>query len=249
MDNEKYEIIEKRKITKEEYDLIITILDKYKMNKDNFIINSKTLVLNKINTDEIIINGYNAPSNNIYYNNNSNLICELLHAASSTRSPYQGICIKPNKIYKKTVGYALNAGITDLFLELGKRKEGYHSFEKVCAKTIKYAYGIDIFNCYFMNDDISFRLFFNKYFDNFIACLDECSNKILFIKMNKLNGQIKEMLDTDIKVLMTITINELLKVTSDSGKNCKNYLLKQLKTKTMKSLYDIIGEYNYENYC
>ena len=161
MDNNEYKILETRKITQDEYDLIMGILNKYKMSSELFINNCKSLVMNKIDSDEFIINGYDSPNNTLYYNDKSDIISSLLRVASSTTSPYQGICIKPNIRYKKTANYALNEGINDLFLELGTKREGFYPFEKICAKVMKYAYGSKIFNCYFMNDDASFRFLFN----------------------------------------------------------------------------------------
>ena len=144
--------------------------------------------------------------------------------------------------------FGLNEGITDLFLGLATKRRGIYPIEKICAKTLKYAYGIKIYDFYFTNNDGGFRNLFNTYFIDFATALDEYFTKMLYIKLNDLDERIIYALGTDIKALMTDTINELLKVTSDSGKDCKKYLLKELKSKDMKPIYDIIGEYNYEDY-
>ena len=61
------------------------------------------------------------------------------------------------------------------------------------------------------------------------------------------DGKITRTLELSIKVLMTVIIDDLISLISSDEKNRK-YLFNKLKSKTMKPIYDIIGEYNYEDY-
>ena len=242
-------VIESRKITEEEYNLIINLLDKYKMNKKNFIRNANTLLLNKIDYQGKIYNGYNPMENIINYNDRSNLIRELLHVSSSNRNPYQGISIKPNRVYNENIGIGLNEGIADMFLESYNKSNGDFPFEKICAKTLKYVYTVKVFNFYFMNNDGGFRYYFKKNISNFLIDLDDYTNKLLQAKhLYQTTGKIGEGMKVSIKVLMTVVINDLFDILDGTDKAYKAYLFKQLKSKAMKPIYDIIGEYNYEDY-
>ena len=239
-------IIESRKITKKEIDEIISLINKYKLNANNFITNSNDLVINKIDYNEFIPNGYDAKNNIIFYNNQTNLTREFIHVASSTRDMYQGICIKPNETFPECIGVALNEGIADMFLELYNKQEGNFPFEKICAKTLKHAFTIKLFNFYFLNNDAAFRHFFNKDVYSFYTALDEYCKQMFYLKkIYKKNNNINELIKINIKIQMTDVINELLNIVDDSN---KQYCLNLLKSKTMKPIYDIIGEYNYEDY-
>lgn len=212
---------ETRTITKEEYNLIVSFLDKNKFSKELFINNSKTLVLKEVDGEET---GYNKEENTISYNAQSSIVRDLLKVSSSTKE-YSGICIKPNKVYTNPIGKALNEGITDLFLEFLTGEKGEYTFEKICAKVLAYAYGISIYNYYFTNDD-TFRFKFNEHFPIFMINLDGYHSYVNTLK--KYNREKDKMLD----ILMEIAIEDLLKVTSDRGKNVKEYLdelLKELK--------------------
>ncbi|MBR7042097.1 MAG: hypothetical protein IKI04_01205 [Bacilli bacterium] len=247
MDDSK--ILESRKITKEEYNLIIALISKYKLNSNNFINNSKTLLINKIDYNGMIYNGYNPEKNIINYNESSNLIRELLHVASSNKSKYQGICIKPNRVYPESLGIGLNEGISDMFLELYNKEEGYFPFEKICAKTLKYVYTVKLFHFYFTNNDGSFRHYLGKNIASFLLDLDEYMDKMLYAKyLYQKNGKIGEAMKLSIKVLMTVVINDLFKLIGESNKEYKNYLFKQLNGKSMKPIYNIIGEYDYSKF-
>ena len=241
-------IIESRKITKEEYDAITGLINKYKLNPNNFINNCKTLVLNRIEFNGNIFNGYNPEKNTISYNDKSNIIRELIHVASSTKSAYQGICIKPNKVFPESMGIGLNEGITDMFLELYNKEEGEFPFEKICAEVLKHVFGVKLFNYYFNNNDGGFRFFFRRDISTFLIDLDEYFHKMMYAKyLYHKDGKITRTLELSIKVLMTVIIDDLISLIGSDEKNRK-YLFNKLKSKTMKPIYDIIGEYNYEDY-
>ena len=248
MNNYKDKVLKSRKITKEEYSFIISLLDKYKMDKTNFINNAKKLKINKVDEKKLIVNGYDPIANIIYYNDRSNLICELLHVASSNNNICQGIIVKPNKVYTRPFGIALNEGITDLFLERGTKREGYFPFEKACAKTLKYAYGNQIFDAYFKNDDGTFRHQFDKSITVFMDYLDDYSNLALYARncMQK-DNKLPVGLSDAIKILMDIIVDELLKIITNDKKDCRAHLEKQLNSKSMQALYKIIGEYKLQN--
>ena len=247
MDGTEFKILESRKISNEEHKLITNLLDKYKMDKTNFVNNAKTLVFNKIDIKGKILNGYDSSKNIINYNDKSNLTCELLHVASSNSGKVQGICIRPNKVYPKTIGYGLNEGITDLFLEYATNEEGSFPFEKICAKILEYAYGTNIFNYYFLSDDGEFRHQFNNEFSTFLSNLDDYSNAIMGAKILVLNNQfVPEEAIEVIKVYMDIVIEDLFGVVKDSKKDCTKYLKELLSSETMKPIYDIIGKYEYK---
>ena len=247
MDDSK--VIESRKITKEEYELIINLLSKYKMDSNNFVANSRSLTINKIEYNGYIYNGYNPVKNTISYNERSNIIRELLHVASSTRSKYQGICIKPNRVYPESIGIGLNEGIADMFLELYNKEDGDFPFEKICAKTLKYVYTVKIFKFYFNNNDGAFRHFLGNNIASFLMNLDDYTNKMLYARYlyNK-DGKIGEAMKLSLKVLMTVVINDLFKLIGDNNKEYQNYLLKQLKGKSMTPIYNVIGEYDYNKF-
>ena len=246
MNNYKDQVIESRNITEEEKKFIINLLDKYKMDKTNFINNAKTLKINKVKEPKLIVNGYDPLDNIIYYNDKSNYVCELLHVASSKNDVYQGIIVKPNKVYKKPFGFGLNEGITDLFLYRATKKEGYFPFEKICAKVLKYAYDNQIFDAYFKNNDSVFRHQFglDKDITSLMMNLDEYTELALIAKNEMLlRKELPLGLANATKIMMNMVIEELLEFVKDSKKDCKAYLEKQLKSKTMKPIYDIIGEY------
>lgn len=242
-------VIESRSITKEEYDLIIGLIDKYKLDGKNFINNSKTLVLNKIDFDGIIYNGYDASNNIINYNEKSNLVRELLHVASSTRSIYQGICVKPNRVYVESMGTGFNEGITDMFLELCNKEEGPFPFEKICAKTFQYVHTVKMFNLYFGNNDGGLRRFFSKDVTKFLMELDDYSSRMIYYQRLLKNGiRIPESTKLYMKLTMTIIIDDVFELLEGSNKDYKSYLFKLLKSKTMKPVYDMLGEYDYDKY-
>ena len=244
-----YKVIESRKITDDEYNVVINLLDKYKLDKSNFVNNCKNLVLNKIDDERYLYNGYIPEDNVILYNDKSNIVRELFHVASSTRSIYQGICIKPNKVFPESLGRSLNEGIADMFLELYNKEEGIFPFEKICAKLLKHVYTIKMFNFYFMNNDGGFRHCFDKDVASFLITLDEYSKKMIYVRSIYQHGdEVNEMLKRSIKVLMTDAIDELLTLIGNTDEKNVTYLFNQLNSKTMKPIYDIIGEYNYNNY-
>ena len=248
MNNYKDRVLESRKITKEETTFIINLLDKYKMDKTDFINNAKNLKLNKVNETKLIVNGYDPEANIIYYTDKSNYVCELLHVASSNKNIYQGIIVKPNKVYKKPFGIALNEGITDLFLERATKKEGYFPFEKVCAKVLKYAYGNQIFDAYFKNNDGVFRHQFGKDITSFMDYLDEYSHLALIARYSMLTDKKLPLgLANAIHIMMDLTIEELLKIVANDKKDSRAYLIKQLNSKSMQAIYKIIGEYKFKN--
>ena len=248
MNDYKSKVLDTRNIMEEEYNLIINLLDKYKMDKTIFIKNAETLKLKKVQVAYPIINGYDSKENAIYYNDNSNLTYELLHAASSKDKAYQGILVKPNGVYKKTFGFGLNEGITDLFLECANKEEGIFSFEKICAKVLKYAYGNQIFNAYFQNNDGMFRHQFDKDITHFMELLDEYTMLMLTARQEmQIYNRLSLGLANAIKILMDSVIKELLDIVKICKKDYRGYLQKQLKSKTMKPIYDIIGEYEYKD--
>ena len=210
----------------------------------NFINNVKTLELCKIDYTGAILNGYDSVNNILRYNDNSNIIRDLLHVASSTRSPYQGICVTPNLVFKESIGYAFNEGITDMFLDINTNVDNYFPFEKICAKVFKFAYGTKPFSFYFLGNDSAFRHQFNKDITRFMIDLDEYSSKMILVKrIYDTRGEIEPGMEYAIKILMDIVIKDLLKIVSDSDKDCKTYLINQLKSKSMRTIYKIIGKY------
>lgn len=62
------------------------------------------------------------------------------------------------------------------------------------------------------------------------------------------DGKIGEAMKLSIKVLMTVVINELFKLIGESDTYYKNYLFKQLNGKSMKPIYNMIGNYDYEEF-
>ena len=106
-----------------------------------------------------------------------------------------------------------------------------------------------IFNAYFLNNDVSFRYAFSKNIANLLIDLDDYTRKMLYAKYQyNRDGKIGKGTKLSLKVLMTVTINDLFELLDGSDKDYKNYLFKQLKSKTMQPIYDIIGEYNYSDY-
>lgn len=247
MNNYKDKVVSSREITKKEYNLIINLLDKYKMDKSNFIKNCKTLKINKVTENRLIVNGYDPIANIIYYTDKSNLICELLHVASSNNNVCQGIIVKPNKVYPKPFGIGLNEGITDLFLENALKEEGNFPFEKLCVKALKYVYGMNILNAYFKNDDSTFRHQFNdKDITKFMTSLDEYYSLILISKHQMLiNNELPLGLANATKITMDIVLEELIKILKGSEKNYIRYIERALNSKSMKAIYDVIGEYKF----
>ena len=247
MEKKNYKVLSSRKITEAEYNLILKMLNKYQMSTDNFIKNSKTLLLNKIENTIDIYNGYDPINNVILYNDSTNIIRELLHVASSSGKKEQGICIKVNRVYKKSRGYALNEGITDLFLEYANGDSGFYNFEKVCAKVLMYAFGVDIYKNYFLNDDGNFRHLFNNNFPKLLSSMDDYM--VSMIKLKKLISLNKELpigIFEIIKIYMDIVIEDLLKVTETSNEEGLNYLKDLLNSEDMTPIYNIIGKYEYK---
>lgn len=245
---ENYKILETRNISKEEYELITNLLDKYNMSKDNFIKNCKTLVINKIEYNYHIVDGYDPIKNIIMYNDKSNLVCEFLHVASSNRDKQLGICIRPNKVYKKSIGLGLNEGITDLFMTYCTNNKPYYCFERIVAKTLEYAFGIQIYNYYFLSDDAEFRFLFNRDYIKLLNNLDDYTYSMIGIRNLYLHdGKIPRGTDSALKIFMEVVIENLLNVVKDCGKDCKSYINELLKSNEMIDIYNIIGKYQYNS--
>lgn len=220
------EKISVEKLKKADYDLVINFLEKHGMSKTNFINNCKKIEIHKLSNNKLhIINGYNPMTNVITCNKTNDLMRELIHAASSNKSMEQGITLKPNRVYKQKMGYGLNEGITDLFYEYISGNNGIFIFEKICAKVLEYAYGMNIYNSYFMSDDITFRNQFKNSIINLFTYLDNYSNTRLNLYIDKINHKgISTARKNAVKALIELTTDELLKFVSDSNKDCKTYL-------------------------
>ena len=169
-----------RKITKKESALITDFLDKLEMDKTNFIKNSETLKIKEADIEgAFIINGYDPVDNIVIKTKDSSLPRELLHVASCNGAKEQGICVRPNRIYKKTFGHALNEGVTDLFLEKLTGEAPSFPVEKLCAEFIEHIYGINSLKYYFLSDDINFRHQFTNDITTLMYDLDDCYSMYL----------------------------------------------------------------------
>lgn len=245
-----YQVLNSRNITEEEYNTIISLLDKYKMDKDNFIKNSKSLVLKETTYPKQIYNGYYPKDNIVVYNEKSNIIRELLHVASSNGTDNsQGIILRPSIIHAKPLGIGLNEGITDLFLEYSNSETTcLFPFEKLCAKVLEYAFGINLYNNYFLNDDVAFDVSLNDKYIDLLMSIEDYT--ILILRLKQILAD-KELLprgvEAIVKIYMDMTIEDLLEVTKDSKKDCKSYIEKLLKEdSSMQDIYKIIGNYEYK---
>ena len=73
---------------------------------------------------------------------------------------------------------------------------------------------------------------------------------ILILRLKQILAD-KELLprgvEAIVKIYMDMTIEDLLKVTKDSEKDCKSYIEKLLKEdSSMQDIYKIIGNYEYK---
>ena len=82
-----------------------------------------------------------------------------------------------------------------------------------------------------------------------ITSSSKYTHKIIYVRhLSDIGEEIGNYLKVSVKVLMTSVINDLFEIIGDSDKNYKAYFFKQLKGKEMLSIYNIIGDYQYEDF-